>query len=102
MLVIKRNGTKETVSFDKVLSRVRKASKGLSVNPDALAQQVLSQIFDGVKTSELDELTAQLAASLSTLHPDYGILAGRISISNHHKNTTASFSEVMVRLSARP
>ena len=101
MLVIKRNGTKETVSFDKVLSRVRKASKGLSVNPDALAQQVLSQIFDGVKTSELDELTAQLAASLSTLHPDYGILAGRISISNHHKNTTASFSEVMVRLSAQ-
>ena len=53
MLVIKRNGNKETVSFDKVLSRVRKASKGLSVNPDALAQQVLSQIFDGVKTSEL-------------------------------------------------
>ena len=101
MLVIKRNGNKETVSFDKVLSRVRKASKGLSVNPDALAQQVLSQIFDGVKTSELDELTAQLAASLSTLHPDYGILAGRISISNHHKNTTASFSEVMTRLSAQ-
>ena len=101
MLVIKRNGNKETVSFDKVLSRVRKASKGLSVNPDALAQQVLSQIFDGVKTSELDELTAQLAASLSTLHPDYGILAGRISISNHHKNTTGSFSEVMIRLSSQ-
>jgi ribonucleoside-diphosphate reductase alpha chain len=101
MLVIKRNGNKETVSFDKVLSRVRKASKGLSVNPDALAQQVLSQIFDGVKTSELDELTAQLAASLSTLHPDYGTLAARISISNHHKNTTASFSEVMIRLSSQ-
>ena len=99
MLVLKRDGRKETVSFDKVLGRVRKASKGLAVNPDALAQQVLAQIFDGVKTSELDELTAQLAASLTTLHPDYGILAGRISISNHHKNTTASFSEVMLRLS---
>ena len=99
MLVLKRDGRKETVSFDKVLGRVRKASKGLSVNPDALAQQVLAQIFDGVKTSELDELTAQLAASLTTLHPDYGTLAGRISVSNHHKNTTASFSEVMLRLS---
>ena len=99
MLVLKRDGRKETVSFDKVLGRVRKASKGLAVNPDALAQQVLAQIFDGVKTSELDELTAQLAASLTTLHPDYGTLAGRISISNHHKNTTASFSEVMLRLS---
>ena len=99
MLVLKRDGRKETVSFDKVLGRVRKASKGLAVNPDALAQQVLAQIFDGVKTSELDELTAQLAASLTTLHPDYGTLAGRISISNHHKNTTVSFSEVMLRLS---
>ena len=58
MLVLKRDGRKETVSFDKVLGRVRKASKGLAVNPDALAQQVLAQIFDGVKTSELDELTA--------------------------------------------
>jgi ribonucleoside-diphosphate reductase alpha subunit len=95
MQVIKRNGSKETVSFDKVLSRVRKAAKGLSVNPDALSQQVLSQIYDGVKTAELDELTAQLAAGLSTLHPDYGILAARISISNHHKNTSDSFSEVV-------
>jgi ribonucleoside-diphosphate reductase alpha subunit len=95
MQVIKRNGSKETVSFDKVLSRVRKAAKGLSVNPDALSQQVLTQIYDGVKTSELDELTAQLAAGLSTLHPDYGTLAARISISNHHKNTSSSFSEVV-------
>ena len=95
MLVIKRNGSKETVSFDKVLLRVRKAAKGLVVNPDALAQQVLSQIYDGVKTSELDELTAQLAAGLSTLHPDYGTLAARISVSNHHKNTSSSFSDVV-------
>ena len=95
MQVLKRNGSKETVSFDKVLTRVRKSAKGLTVNPDALAQQVLSQIYDGVKTSELDELTAQLAAGLSTLHPDYGTLAARIVVSNHHKNTSPSFSEVV-------
>ena len=99
MQVLKRNGSRESVSFDKVLQRVRKAAKNLNVNPDALAQQVLSQIFDGVKTSELDELTAQLAAGLSTLHPDYGTLAARISISNHHKNTSSSFSDVVNVLS---
>ncbi len=99
MQVIKRNGTRESVSFDKVLSRVRKASRGLEVNPDGLAQQVLSQIVDGVKTSELDELTAQLAASLSTLHPDYATLASRIAMSNHHKNTSSSFSDVIKTLS---
>ncbi len=95
MQVLKRNGSKESVSFDKVLTRVRKSAKGLTVNPDALAQQVLSQIYDGVKTSELDELTAQLAAGLSTLHPDYGTLAARIVVSNHHKNTSPSFSDVV-------
>jgi ribonucleoside-diphosphate reductase alpha chain len=99
MQVLKRNGSRESVSFDKVLQRVRKAARGLTVNPDALAQQVLSQIYDGVKTSELDELTAQLAAGLSTLHPDYGTLAARISISNHHKNTSSSFCDVMKLLS---
>ena len=98
MQVLKRNGSYESVSFDKVLQRVRKAARGLTVNPDALAQQVLSQIYDGVKTSELDELTAQLAAGLSTLHPDYGTLAARISVSNHHKNTSSSFSHVMMML----
>ena len=99
MQVLKRNGSRENVSFDKVLQRVRKASRGLAVAPDALAQQVLSQIYDGVKTSELDELTAQLAAGLFTLHPDYGTLAARISVSNHQKNTPASFSEVVKILS---
>ncbi len=99
MQVLKRNGSRESVSFDKVLQRVRKAARGLSVNSDALAQQVLSQIYDGVKTSELDELTAQLSAGLSTLHPDYGTLAARISISNHHKNTSSSFTEVVKKLS---
>jgi ribonucleoside-diphosphate reductase alpha subunit len=99
MQVLKRNGSRESVSFDKVLQRVRKSARGLSVNPDALAQQVLSQIYDGVKTSELDELTAQLSAGLSTLHPDYGTLAARISVSNHHKNTLSSFTDVIKTLS---
>ena len=101
MQVVKRNGISQPVAFDKVLGRVRKAARGLQVNPDALAQQVLAQIVDGVKTSELDELTAQLSASLSTLHPDYAILASRIAISNHHKNTLTNFSEVVKLLSTQ-
>jgi len=90
------------VSFNKVLQRIRKASKGLTINPDALAQQVLSQIYDGVKTSEIDELTAQLAASLSTNHPDWGTLASNIVISNHHKKTSDRFSQVIQELSSQP
>jgi ribonucleoside-diphosphate reductase alpha subunit len=98
MKVLKRNGSFEPISFDKVLGRIRKASKNLLVNPDALAQQVLARIYDGVKTSEIDELTAQLSASLSTSHPDYGILASRITVSNHHQNTDSSFKKVMICL----
>jgi len=98
MKVLKRNGSFEPISFDKVLGRIRKASKSLLVNPDSLAQQVLARIYDGVKTSEIDELTAQLSASLSTSHPDYGILASRITISNHHQNTDPSFTNVMKTL----
>jgi ribonucleoside-diphosphate reductase alpha chain len=101
MRVQKRNGSVENVSFDKVLQRIRKAARGLSVNPDGLAQQVLSRIYDGVKTAELDELTSQLAASLATTHPDWATLAARIAISNHHKKTSASFSEVMLRLGSQ-
>jgi ribonucleoside-diphosphate reductase alpha chain len=101
MHVVKRDGTTEAVSFDKVLVRVKKASKGLNVQPDILTQQVLSQIFDGVKTSDLDELAAQLAAGLSTLHPDYATLASRLTVSNHHKNTNMSFVEVVKLLTTQ-
>ena len=101
MHVVKRDGTTEAVSFDKVLVRVKKASKGLNVQPDILTQQVLSQIFDGVKTSDLDELAAQLAAGLSTLHPDYATLASRLTVSNHHKNTNMTFVEVTKLLSTQ-
>jgi len=99
MRVQKRSGDLEGVSFDKVLQRIRAASKGLSVNPDALAQQILSRIVDKIHTSELDELTAQMAASLSTTHPDWGTLAARVAVSNHHKNTDPVFSNVINTLS---
>ena len=98
MHVTKRNGSREVVSFDKVLKRIRESSRGLSVNPDILSQQVLSRIVDGIKTSELDELTAQMAASLCTQHPDWGTLAARIAISNHQKSTDARFSVVAEKL----
>jgi len=99
MRVQKRDGEFEDVSFDKVLQRIRKASRGRAVNPDILAQQVLARIIDGIKTSELDILAAQMAASLSTTHPDWGYLASQIAVSNHQKNTPAAFSEVVRILS---
>jgi ribonucleoside-diphosphate reductase alpha subunit len=101
MQVQKRDGTLEPVSFDKVLSRVRKSARGLQVNPDALAQQVLSRIYDKVPTTQLDELTAANAASLGTIHPDWNVLAARIAISNHQKNTSASFSAVVKALASQ-
>jgi ribonucleotide reductase alpha subunit len=98
MYVIKRNGTKEKVQFDKVQQRLQKAAKGLDVNTVLIAQRVLSRIYNGVHTSELDELTAQLAISLTTTHYDYGTLAARIAISNHQKNTNTSFVAVIEQL----
>ncbi len=95
MFVQKRDGSLEPVAFDKVLSRVRKAARGLHVNADALAQQVLARIYDKVPTSQLDELTAANAASLGTVHPDWAVLAARIAVSNHHKNTESSFRKVV-------
>lgn len=91
----------EHVSFDKVLERVRKAARGLSVNADALSQQVLSRIYDGVPTTQLDELTAANAASLGTVHTDWSVLAARIAVSNHHKNTESSFRKVVEILSTQ-
>lgn len=99
MNVIKRDGRVEEVSFDKVLERIKKLSEGLHVNATSVAQKVLSQIYDGVKTTELDELASQIAANLSTMHPDYGTLAARLIISNHQKNTSEKFSDVITQLS---
>jgi ribonucleoside-diphosphate reductase alpha subunit len=102
MNVVKRNGTFEPVSFDKVLTRIQTAAQGLEVNPTLIAQRTLLRIYDGVKTSELDELAAQLSISLMTTNLDYGTLAARIAISNHHKNTSDKFTEVVFELAQQP
>ena len=93
--VIKRNGDSEEVSFDKVLNRIKSLSNNLLVNPTSIAQKVCSRIYNGVNTSELDEMAASICANLSTEHPDHSILASRIIVSNHHKNTSPSFSETI-------
>ena len=100
MRVEKRNGEMEAVSFDKVTARIRGACDGLSVNATMIAQKVLGSIIDGIKTSDLDELTCTTAIAYITEHPDYGILASRIAVSNHHKNTPTTFLEVVTRLAA--
>ena len=85
--VIKRNGEKETVSFDKILNRVKNMSKkdNLNINFTSLCVKIIDRLYDSIPTSEIDELTAQQCASLATTHPDYGTLASRILISNHQK-----------------
>lgn len=99
MRVKKRDQSFEAISFDKVLRRIHTLSTDLSgVDADEIAQKVCARIYDGVSTSELDELAAQMCATLVTVHPDYGTLAARIIISNHHKNTSPSFSETMSML----
>lgn len=98
MNVIKRDGRHEEVSFDKVLRRIQTAGRGLEVNPALIAQKVLARIYDGVRTSELDELAAHLASAAATVQPDYGTLAARIAISNHQANTRGVFSDVMHEL----
>ena len=95
MKVVKRNGETEDVSFDKVLKRLQQKSHGLTVDVFDIAQKVVSRIYDGVNTSELDELAAQLCSSMMIENPDYGKLAAAIIISNHHKNTSPSFSETI-------
>ena len=99
MEVIKRSGAREPVSFDKITERIAKQSDGLKVNSTALAQKIIIQLYNGVRTTELDELTAQIAANLSTTNPDYGIISSRIIISNHQKNTNPSFSATVKELS---
>ncbi len=100
MRVKKRNGELEDVAFDKILHRIKKLGQEVSINLNytSLAMKVIDQLFDGISTTKIDELAAEQCASLSTEHPDYGILAGRIVNSNYHKNTEASFYEVMKKL----
>ena len=97
MYVVKRDGKKELMMFDKITARVRKLCYGLNelVDPVKVAMRVIEGLYDGVTTSELDNLAAEIAATLTTAHPDYARLAARISVSNLHKNTKKTFSEVM-------
>jgi ribonucleoside-diphosphate reductase alpha chain len=97
MYVLKRDGHKEAVKFDKITARIEKLCYGLSelVDPTAVAMKVIEGIYPGVTTSELDSLAAEVAASMTTRHPDFAKLAARIAVSNLHKNTVKSFSETM-------
>lgn len=98
MQVLKRSGKLEAVSFDKVTARIKKLCYGLNetyVEPLEIAKKVIQGLFDGVATTELDNLAAETAASMAIKHPDYAILAARIAVSNLHKNTYKSFSQSM-------
>jgi len=101
MLVVKRDGRRESVKFDKITARIEKLCYGLDrnyVEPVDIAKKVISGIYDGVTTVELDNLAAETAASLTTKHPDFAKLAARIAISSLHKVTSKSFSNTMKRL----
>ena len=98
MQVVKRTGRREAVSFDKITARIKKLCYGLNeqyVDHIEIAKKVIQGLFDGVTTSELDNLAAETSASMTTIHPDYAILAARIAVSNLHKNTDKSFSGAM-------
>ena len=100
MYVVKRNGEREVVSFDKILQRIKNTGTEVNIqmNYTALAMKVIDQLYDGISTTQIDELTSDQCASLASTHPDYNILAGRIVVSNHQKNTSSSFQEVMRQL----
>jgi ribonucleoside-diphosphate reductase alpha subunit len=101
MLVLKRDGRRETVKFDKITARIEKLCYGLDpkfVNPVEVAMKVINGLYDGVSTQELDNLAAEIAASMTTKHPDFAKLAARIAVSNLHKVTSKSFSNTMKRL----
>ncbi len=101
MKVVKRNGKLESVSFDKITARVKKLCYGLNqrfVSPIEISQKVVQGLYDGVATTELDNLAAETAASLAIIHPDYALLAARIAVSNLHKSSEKSFSETIEKL----
>ena len=98
MFVLKRDGKKESVKFDKITALIEKLCYCLDrrfVNAVDVAKKVIEGLYDGVSTTELDNLAAETAASLTVKHPDYALLASRIAVSNLHKNTTNSFSATM-------
>jgi ribonucleotide reductase alpha subunit len=100
MRVQKRDGSLEEISFDKILNRIKKLGHeaNIQINYSSLVMKVIDQLYDKIPTTKIDELAAEQCASLSTLHPDYGALAARIVVSNHHKNTEPNFSNIVNKL----
>jgi ribonucleotide reductase alpha subunit len=100
MRVVKRDGELEDISFDKILTRVKKLGQeaNIQINYSSLVMKVIDQLHDKIPTTKIDELTAEQCAVMSTQHPDYGVLAGRIVVSNHQKNTNASFYQLVEEL----
>ncbi|MBV8327370.1 ribonucleoside-diphosphate reductase subunit alpha [Chryseobacterium sp.] len=101
MHVIKRNGKKEAVHFDKITARIHKLIYGLAVTENdviEITKKVIQGIYDQVTTTELDNLAAETAAACTTIHPDFAVLAARIAVSNLHKNTLKSFSKTAILL----
>ena len=100
MRVTKRNGELEEIAFDKILTRIKKLGQeaSIQINYQQLVMKVIDQLYDKISTTKIDELAAEQCAALSTLHPDYGTLSGRIIVSNHQKNTDPIFSNVMQTL----
>jgi ribonucleoside-diphosphate reductase alpha chain len=101
MRVVKRNGEHEVIAFDKILARIRNVGRqaGIAaVNYTSLAMKVIDQLYDGIPTTKIDELTAEQCATMSTQHPDYGTLAAYIIVSNHHKTTPPTFYDAMRQL----
>ena len=97
LFVTKRGGKSEPVAFDKILNRIKKIGKerGLKLNYASLAMKVIDQLYNGISTTKIDELSAEQCAFMATTHPDYAVLASAIIVSNHHKSTKSSFSKVI-------
>lgn len=100
MYVTKRNGKQEIVAFDKILARIKRLGQeaNVKINYTNLVMKVIDQLYTGISTRKIDELSAEQCASMSSMHPDYNVLAGRITVSNHHKNTEESFMSVITKL----
>ena len=100
MYVTKRSGKSEIVSFDKILNRIKTIGQeaNIKINYTALVMKVIDQLYDNISTTKIDELSAEQCASMASIHPDYNVLAGRIIVSNHLKNTSSVFSDTMTQL----
>ena len=100
MYVTKRSGKLEIVSFDKILNRIKNigTEANIKINYTSLVMKVIDQLYNNISTTQIDELSAEQCAAMSSIHPDYNVLAGRIVVSNHQKNTSSSFSDTMKQL----